>query len=254
MSWCGLDAWEAPLFANVVPKVDIPCQDHVAWQHYPRRNHVYDKLWLTRQQDVSCGPAGTIPPNYPVIEKPIINLYGMAHGVRLLEEEDEYRPGYFWMPVIPGPNYSADIVLEQGRIRWWSVAVGTETDTGVYSKWTLVDEPLPSFVIAMTEKLGAHTGVINLEWRSEVVMEFHLRMSCQWVDLYPAGWLEAIAKLYEQGIWIFDGGAGEGESHVYFGEPDWTGAISVQYPNDLDASPPGRFITAIVNKRRLTDQ
>src|SRR4029453_1965553 len=50
------------------------------------------------------------------------------------------------------------------------------------------------------------------------IIEVHLRFSDQWPDLYGAGWIEALVRLYRDGVWDYaDGDRREGYSVVLFG-------------------------------------
>ena len=51
---------------------------------FPKYHNIYNKLWLSEIQGVPCGPMGVQPGAYPVIMKPIINLFGMSReGLKL---------------------------------------------------------------------------------------------------------------------------------------------------------------------------
>ena len=53
------------------------------------------------------------------------------------------------------------------------------------------------------KNLGGYTGMLNLETIGGVIIEVHLRFSDQWPDLYGAGWVDAVVRLYERGVWEF---------------------------------------------------
>jgi hypothetical protein len=52
--------------------------------------------------------------------------------------------------------------------------------------------------------LGRYTGMVNIETIGGRMIEVHLRLSDQWPDLYGAGWVEALIRLYAEGRWVFD--------------------------------------------------
>ncbi len=44
---------------------------------------------------------------------------------------------------------------------------------------------------------AGYTGILNIETIGGRMIEVHLRMSDQWPDLYGAGWVEAVVRLYD---------------------------------------------------------
>jgi len=102
------------------------------------------------------------------------------------------------------------------------------------------------------------------------MIEVHLRMSDQWPDLYGAGWVDALVRLYHERSWDFaDDDRRDGYSVVLFGPhgpryrhpPDalvtqvqhLPGVSSVQITfheerePEHHAMPPGGFRLAVVN-------
>ena len=75
---------------------------------------------MVSKQEIDCGPIGTDVNKYPIIIKPIINLYGFSRGFKIIKNEEEYLSnqidGFFWMPYLNGKNFTIDIVLEKGKI------------------------------------------------------------------------------------------------------------------------------------------
>jgi hypothetical protein len=45
---------------------------------------------------------------------------------------------------------------------------------------------------------------MNLETIAGRIIEAHLRFADQWPDLYGAGWVDALIRLYARGEWRFD--------------------------------------------------
>ncbi|MBX9946091.1 MAG: hypothetical protein K2Y40_18595 [Reyranella sp.] len=46
--------------------------------------------------------------------------------------------------------------------------------------------------------------MVNLETIGGRIIEVHLRFADQWPDLYGAGWVEALVRLYARGEWHFE--------------------------------------------------
>jgi hypothetical protein len=117
---------------------------------------------------------------------------------------------------------------------------------------------------------AGYTGMLNLESIAGRIIEVHLRFADQWPDLYGAGWVEALIRLYAEGVWAFaDADRRDGYSVVLFGPharryrhppasvvdevlamPD-VSSVQITFHEGWDpdhhAMPPGGFRLAIVN-------
>ena len=105
------------------------------------------------------------------------------------------------------------------------------------------------------------------------MIELHLRMSDQWPDLYGAGWVDAVIRLYHQRLWDFaDDDRRDGYSAVLFGPhgpryrhpppaltaevrhmPD-VSSVQITFHEEIPeqhAMPPGGFRLAVVNAWNL---
>src|SRR5262249_33502431 len=117
--------------------------------------------------------------------------------------------------------------------------------------------------------LRGFTGVVNIETIGGRIIECHLRMSDQWVDLNGPGWLAAVVDLYRTGAWRLQERRQTGYSVVLFGAPGMAprgvdraaatallntasvSSIQITFdearPAAIHAMPPGGFRLAIVN-------
>jgi hypothetical protein len=278
MPVCEADPWRLQYFAHVKTAAEIPTEDSDAWQWYPARRWVYDKLAVALSQNLQAAPHGVTPPRFPVFSKPIVNLKGMGVGSCVLHSvadyERYYAPGHFWMPLLEGRHVSSDVAVVAGEPRWWRHVTGKPAGEGTFDYWIVHAEP----DVDIEERCGAwikahlagYTGMLNLETIGGTVIEAHLRFADQWPDLYGPGWVEALVGLYERNAWDFyDDEPCEGYSVVLFGpngrgycHPPPTlvdeikrtpGVTSVQITFHEDraperhAMPPGGFRLAIVN-------
>jgi hypothetical protein len=278
MPICEADPWRLQYFSQVETAANIPTEDSDAWQWYPAYRWVYDKLAVALSQKLAAGPHGIAPPRFPVFSKPIVNLRGMGVGSRVLSSpadyEQHYAPGHFWMTLLAGRHVSSDVAVVGGEPRWWRHATGKPAGEGTFDYWTVHAAPDAEIEARcggwVREHLAGYTGMLNLETIDGTIIEAHLRFADQWPDLYGAGWVAALVRLYEAGVWDFaDADRRDGYSVVLFAPKGgdyrhpppalveeverMPGVSSVQitfredWAPDRHAMPPGGFRLAIVN-------
>lgn len=280
MAYLGVDPWRRQYFAGVAcpSGIDIPVDEASAWSLYPALRHVHNKLWICATQGIVHGPHGVEPPRYPVFSKPVYNMRGMGTGSRLLRSAAMYRahaqPGHMWMEYLRGPHVSSDIALVRGRAMWIRHTTGLPRPGGTFDRWIVHAERFPALDALLggwcAEHLASFTGIVNFETIGGTIIECHLRMAEQWLDLNGAGWLKAATALYRDGIWNFqDSDRRTGHSVILFaahgarwrvppaalvaGLRTRPGISSIQITFDPrrrraeHAMPPGGFRLAIVN-------
>ena len=172
---------------------------------------MFDKLQVALSQGLAAGPHGTMPPQFPVFSKPIMNFRGLGAGSRILHSAEDYdrhhTAGHFWMTLLEGPHVSSDVALVDGEPKWWRHATGLATGEGMFDRWTIhaaADPPLEAACGAwIARNLQGFTGILNLETIGGRIIEAHLRLSDQWPDLYGAGWTEAFVGLYRDRVWRY---------------------------------------------------
>ena len=280
MPICEADPWRLQYFEGVpCPEaVRIPTEDADAYLWYPRHRWVYNKLLVAETQGIAAAPHGVDPPAYPVFSKPIYNMRGMGTGSRIVRGAKEYRrairPGHMWMTLLEGDHVSTDLAVVGGQVRWMRHAVGLPIGGGMFDRWVVEHAVRPDVRATALDWIGrnlqGYTGMVNAETIGGRIIEVHLRFSDQWPDLYGAGWVAAVIRLYAEGRWAFrDLGRRPGHSVVLFGSHGVRyrhppaealaelraipGVSSIQFTfhEDRDpalhAMPPGGFRLAIVN-------
>jgi len=274
----GVDSWRVQYFQNqhVPDGVVIPIDDATAWELWPAHRWVYNKLLICETQGLPHGPHGTMPPSYPVFSKPIYNLRGMGTGGRAIGNEAAYlanlTPGYLWMPNLRGTHVSTDIALARGRAVWSRQTTGIDGPGGTFDYWAIraaADPVLEQRLLAWTDAhLPGFSGIVNFETIGGRIIECHLRMAEQWIDLNGEGWLEAVVRLYATGEWQFADRPRDGYSVVLFGVHGvrWSidrtkaehvleradiSSLQITFDDDVvpeqHAMPPGGFRLAIIN-------
>jgi hypothetical protein len=280
MPVCEADPWRVQYFAGVECPDDVmvPTEDGDAWRWFPEYRWVYDKLAVAGSQGLECAPHGVDPASFPVFSKPIYNMRGMGAGSGVLRTLKEYkhrqRPGHMWMQLLEGEHVSTDVAVVSGKIAWLRHTVGTPLEGGMFDHWTVLAESRPGIAAYLGEWIGRHmadyTGMLNFETIGERIIEVHMRFADQWPDLYGAGWVAALVRLYAEGTWEFDDASRkDGYSVVLFGahgiqyrhppaelverlkrEPGIS-SIQVTFHEDRPPAshsmPPGGFRLAIVN-------
>jgi hypothetical protein len=276
------DPWRQQYFEQVnrdcPTDVIVPTDDTDCYELHPKHRWVYNKLLIAETQGLPNGPHGVEPKRFPVFSKPIYNMKGMGAGSRVVSTTADYRlaqqPGHMWMENLTGEHVSSDVAVVKGRPAWWRHATGKTLDEGMFDYWTVLAEARPEIEAYcgdwIARNLADYTGMVNLETIGARIIEVHLRFTDQWPDLYGKGWLEALVKLYTDGVWTYDDAdRRDGFSVVLFGphgaryrHPDpalvddvrrQPGVSSVQItffedkPPKAHSMPPGGFRLAIVN-------
>ena len=164
---------------------DIPMNDIDAWVRFPDHRQVYNKIWLAETQGIPCGPMGIFPKEYPVIFKPIINLYGMSRGIKVIYSDSEYdaniRDGMFWSKFLVGTYRCIDLIIKNGRIVFSSSLISYSSSNldGSFD----YHESDPNYEITADIRewievfLDDYVGCVNLETINDKIIEIHLRLN-----------------------------------------------------------------------------
>lgn len=183
--------------------IDIPINDLNAWEKYPEYRWIYNKIILCEYQDIKCAPMPIEPDNYPVILKPIINLYGMGLNIRVLKNENDfYNVWYsnnFWMEFIEGEHYSYDLFIQNGNIKYTICFRGEKDELliGKFKYWEYINKSIPKIILKLvSEKFSNYTGILNAEVINDKIIECHLRMGD--IDIFPTlDILKGVIALYQ---------------------------------------------------------
>lgn len=222
------DPWRMQYFTDVAcpPDVVVPTEDGDAYMMFPKYRWLYNKMLVAESQGLEYAPHGFAPSRYPVFSKPIYNLRGMGTGSRVIRSYREYlnlqAPGHFWMTLLEGEHVSTDAAVVAGQARWWRHTTGQPLDEGMFDYWTVHGERRPALEAYCGEWIGRnlsdYTGMLNLETIGGRIIEAHMRFADQWPDLYGAGWVQALVRLYSEGRWDYaDTDRRTGYSVVLFG-------------------------------------
>lgn len=231
--------WEWLYELNDCPlEVGIDCNDFDVWQSYSKDDSkkkwlwMYNKLQLSESLNIKCAPIGVYPSesDYPVIVKPIINLYGSGRGVLKFDSREkltkfsrsELGGGMFWTPFFTGEHLSIDVILEKGRIKFYTIFEGKKGERlGEYDWWeSLSDRKLSSKLKKWIKKTfrdtdifddtdTSFTGVIHIETIDNQLVECHLRMGhlglcgvTNYLESNDDVLGKALIQLYKEGVWM----------------------------------------------------
>ena len=172
---------------NLLPKNDID-----AWSLYDEYNFVYNKMFICQYQNIPHAPIPVTPKKFPVIVKPIINLYGMGMCSMKVNNVHEYNKLWnntsFWMEYFDGPVQSWDIVIRHGLIIYHTYWNGHNDNNhiGKFDYWKWENEhsmnnnqnvvTLNLITKFVTDNLKKFTGTLNVETINNKIIEVHLRM------------------------------------------------------------------------------
>lgn len=162
---------------NLFPTNDIAC-----WIKYTEYNFIYDKLSLAQLQNLDCAPLPIIPTIFPVIVKPIINLYGMSRGLKKINNYEEFilikDNGYFWEKYLDGAQYNYDIVIKNGKIIDSFCYHSVPLNEGTFLYHQYIKKNIPSNIVNLIENLMEnYTGFMNIELIDGYIIEAHLRLN-----------------------------------------------------------------------------
>jgi hypothetical protein len=170
-------------------EIDIPINDLDAWKMYPEYRWIYNKMEICKFQKIDYAPMPIEPSKYPVILKPITNLYGMGLNVHMINCYNEFQERWysnsFWMEYFEGNHYSFDLVILLGEIKFTACLQGHKGNViGKFTHWESVNRVIPSIVRRLVkETLKTYSGCLNVEVIDGRMIECHLRMGD--IDQFP---------------------------------------------------------------------
>lgn len=176
----------------------FPCSDTEAWLAFPEQRHLYNKMYIAQSQALRHAPVGVWPQEleqaggeisadlpYPIIVKPICNLFGMGTGAVRVTRSADYRAlfkraGCFWSEFLHGDFLSVDCVLARGEPLWWAAfrAEPTHPWSGAFDHFASLPEYAPPDWLRdwLRRELRGYTGCVNVEVIGQRIIECHLRM------------------------------------------------------------------------------
>lgn len=176
--------------------------DIQAYIKFHNFNFIYNKLDLIKSQLIPCAPVGIYPTRYPIVIKPIINLFGMSRDITKINNDNEYEiylrkkpsPSNFWMPYLEGNHYTIDLFLLDGEIIYsntfqsfskndnrekkYSTHVKNKKNyIGIFKEHRYIKSYVLSSRVQkfLSSYLKNYTGCVNIEIINDIIIEMHLR-------------------------------------------------------------------------------
>ena len=162
-------------------KINLPLDDSMAYKMYPKHRQVYNKLLIAEFQNLDCGPYPIEPKKYPIVSKPIINLFGMGLNSKKIKNKNEFLKEHitsnFWLEYLSGKHLSWDLILRNGKILYHTCFFGKKKKFGSFIYWEQINEEIINNIKNITDNfLSDFTGCVNFETIGGKVIEVHLRM------------------------------------------------------------------------------
>lgn len=161
---------------NCNKNIIIPSNDFQAIKLYDNLKYLYNKIFIAESQKIKCGIE--IPINYPVIVRPITNLYGMGKDAYFLYNINTIPKDFFWCEIFKGNHISVDIFYNDNGILGCIAFQGFPGKLFTFDYW----EYLPNYKLSnkiinwINNNLNSFKGVFNIELINDNIIECHLRM------------------------------------------------------------------------------
>lgn len=184
MTFIGIDTTDT-VFEDVATNVDIPLDDHTAYEMYPRYNWVYSTSRLLDFQSITWAP------------------FKMGKLTQRLDEfslnGNGQEPGAIYTQEIPGDKLTTDVVIMKGEMKWMS---HHKIDD---DKKVLVDNLHGDIELRISALATMHfrkfAGVISVDTIGTTIIAVRLCMTADVVEQYPEDWLKRVLRIYNRRPW-----------------------------------------------------
>lgn len=157
----------------------ISSNDFESYEMFPKYKKLYNKKYIAESQHLLCGDQiNDENIDFPVIVRPVTNLYGMGLGAYYLYEKKQIKKTDFWCEILKGLHISVDIFYNSFGINGYIAFYGKSDELFTFSYWEyLPNYKLPNNIINwIHNNLRDYNGVFNIEIIGDKIIECHLRM------------------------------------------------------------------------------
>lgn len=184
MTFLGIDITDT-VFEDVTTNVDIPLDDHTAYELYPKYNWVYSTSRLLDFQSIEWSP------------------FSMGKLTQRLDEfplnKDGHEPGAIYTQEIAGDKLTTDVVIMKGELKW---AAHHKIED---SNKILVDTLSGDIELRVSAMATMHfqkfAGVISVDTIGTTIVAVRLCMTADVVEQYPEDWLKRVLRIYNRRPW-----------------------------------------------------
>jgi len=198
-----LDRWEAKYIYNLPGYQNLAWSDKEAFYRYPKWNHIYDKLVLSKFTGVTTFDLELeFPSMFPVVVKPRRNFEGLSKNCYIASSADEVEDfaGYIAQELLDGYQCTTDYVLREGVIIDQFSFVTHKNNYGEIKCFSSTPFSPNDVSAKIRVMFQGYTGVLNVESINGRIIEIHLRPSLQFYDVC-GGLIEQLPTFYDKGIW-----------------------------------------------------
>lgn len=160
----------------------IPRNDKAAFKAYPNLNKLRNRLWLAKSQGLQAGKMSETPKKFPVFVKPIDGAADGGgnrdcHFIKNIDEFNKYKDNskLFWAQYLTGKEYSADIIMINGNIKFvlvYKIKIRKGKKILEDYKKVSTKTKLPMKIRKWISKyVKTHTGILNLQYRGDYIFE-----------------------------------------------------------------------------------
>lgn len=181
-----LDSWESKYIRNLKDYDVLSWDDEEAKMRYPKHSWVYNKYMLAKATGVfTLDLEKEMPSFYPVIVKPMENLYGLSKNAYVAESPDEIEDhvGYIAQEYLNGLQGTTDLVIANGKVQGHFSFITSKSRYDEIKCFTSTPFFNNNVKNTVERILFDYTGIANVEYIDDKVLEIHLRPSLQFYDI-----------------------------------------------------------------------
>ena len=210
------DNWNT-LISKKVPDFDIQ-----AYRRYKKYRFVYDKLWVAQSQGIESGTLESLKNEesdhqFPIFIKPRwghkTSSSKNCFKIKDVDELSKYlnkTDDMMWSEYVAEKEQMTDLMLQQGQIMHQITYVYSSEQKGsIADEWKHIgpdSRPPQAIITWISNHLSGFTGVCNVQYRGEKIIEVGLRLArggayiyCTQNDLL----IRNINDLVETGSWNY---------------------------------------------------
>jgi len=192
-SWCKTMGFFNPYldpFKNHLTN-KVPIYDKHAYKIYPHHNQVYDKLWISKTQQLNCGKLEELngtenSMTYPIFIKPRWgHLSATSKNCFKIKSVDELKKysnykNMMWSEFIDGTEGMTDYIVLNGNIVHQITYIYSDKQNGFSEEWKFISpqsEPPINITDWVNEHMRNFTGIVNVQYRKNKIIEVGLRLA-----------------------------------------------------------------------------